>query len=93
MTEFGFTADQTEKLQSWENILNHESVKTSLEDLCTYMVSENNLIIRVDLAKEDIECIQHLNKPVSEFCRDAVHERLTIIRMCKENFILDTYLS
>ncbi|HVP97626.1 hypothetical protein [Methanoregula sp.] len=93
MAEFEFTSDQIEKLKSWENILNTESVKKSLEDLSMYMINEESQTIRVMLPREDIDRIQQLKKPVSDFCRDAVHERLNVIRMSEGNFILEEFRS
>jgi|GEM_PF-7127856 len=51
------------------------------------MINETNQIVKVILPIEDIERIKGFGKPVSEFCRDAVHERLRIIEMAKENTI------
>jgi hypothetical protein len=51
------------------------------------MINETNQIVKVILPIEDTERIEALGKSVSEFCRDAVHERLRIIEMAKENTI------
>jgi len=53
------------------------------------MIGSDKKIVPVTLPREDIERIEKLKKPISEFCRDAVHERLRIIEMAKENTVQD----
>lgn len=48
------------------------------------MIGSDKKIVPVTLPREDVERIEKLGKPISEFCRDAVHERLRIIEMAKD---------
>jgi hypothetical protein len=53
------------------------------------MIGSNKQMVNVALLREDVNRIRELKKPVSEFCSDAVHERLRIIEMAKENTVED----
>lgn len=55
------------------------------------MIGSDKKIVPVTLPRVDIECIEKLGKPISEFCRDAVHERLRIIEIAKENRIEERF--
>ena len=55
------------------------------------MIGSDKQMVNVALLREDVERIRELKKPVSEFCADAVHERLRIIEMAKENTVQDRF--
>jgi hypothetical protein len=53
------------------------------------MIGSDKKIVPVTLPREDVERIEQLKKPISEFCRDAVHERLRAVEMARENTVQD----
>jgi len=55
------------------------------------MIGSDKKIVPVTLPREDVERIEQLKKPISEFCRDAVHERLRAVEMAKENTIEERF--
>ncbi len=53
------------------------------------MIGQDKKSVNVTLIREDTERIEALGKSVSEFCRDAVHERLRAVEMARENTVQD----
>jgi len=55
------------------------------------MIGSEKQMVNVALLREDVERIKKLQIPISEFCCNAVSERLRIIEIAKENTIEERF--